>query len=301
MDDVPAKDCALAVVVAVIWGGNFVVIDEGLPGVPPLLFLAIRFTVVLLPAVFLVPRPNAPWQDVAAVGAFMCVGQFGLLYLALHAGIPSGLASLVLQAQVLFTVVIAGLALGERPPRTQLAALLVGAAGLAVVGLGRSAATPLTGVVLTVAAALSWALGNVVARRVRSASGLSLTVWSGLVVPVPLLVLSLLVDGPAEVAHALTHLPASAVWSTMYTAYLASLVGYGIWNQLLGRHPAASVVPFALLVPVVGMLVAWLVQGETPNAAEALGGVLLLAGVAATVWRARRPARAEPALVAAGR
>ena len=306
MEGMPPKDAALAVLVAVIWGSNFVVIDEGLPGVPPLLFVAIRFTVVVLPAVFLVPRPAAPWRDVAAVGAFMCVGQFGLLYLALHLGMPSGLASLVLQAQVLFTVLIATLALGEKPGRRQLAALLVGAVGLAVVGLGRSAATPLVGVVLTVAAALSWAVGNVLARRVRSASGLSLTVWSATVVPVPMLLLSLVVDGPATVGHALTHLPASALLSTLYTAYLASLVGYGTWNWLLGRHPAATVVPFALLVPVVGMVVAWVVQGETPNGAEAAGGALLLAGVAATVWRVPRPRRprpagAEPEAVAAAR
>ena len=116
--------------------------------------------------------------------------------------------------------------------------------------------------------------------------------WSGLAVPVPAVLLSLLVDGPAEVGHALTHLPVGALWATAYTAYLASLVGYGLWNHLLGRHPAAAVVPFALLVPVVGMLAAWAVQGETPNAAETVGGLLLLTGVAGAVVRpAARPRR----------
>lgn len=283
----PLKDSLLAVMVVVIWGTNFVVVDEGLDGVPALLFLAMRFVVVLVPAVFLVPRPAARWQDVAAIGAFMSLGQFGLLYLALEADMPPGLASLVLQAQVLFTVLIATLSLGERPTGRQVVAVLVGAVGLAVVGLGRSASTPLVALLLTLAAALSWAIGNVLSRRVRSASGLSLTVWSGLVVPVPMVALSLVVDGPDEVGHALTHLPLTAVLATAYTAYLASLVGYGTWNLLLGRHPAAAVVPFALLVPVVGMLAAWVVQGETPNAAESVGGVLLLLGVATTTLRAR--------------
>jgi O-acetylserine/cysteine efflux transporter len=172
-------------------------------------------------------------------------------------------------------------------------AVAIGAVGLAVVGFGRSASTPLVALLLTLAAALAWAIGNVLSRRVRSASGLSLTVWSGLVVPVPMFLLSLVVDGPAEVGHALTHLPASAIWATAYTAYLASLVGYGTWNLLLGRHPAAAVVPFALLVPVVGILTAWVVQGETPNLAESVGGALLLLGVAAATLRPRRPA-AEP-------
>jgi len=293
---VPLKDQLLAVLVVVIWGTNFVVVDEGLDGVPPLLFVAMRFVVVLLPAVFLVKRPAARWQDVALVGAFMSFGQFGLLYLALAAGMPPGLASLVLQAQVLFTVLIATLSLGERPTRRQVVAIGIGAVGLAVVGFGRSATTPLVALLLTLAAALSWAIGNVLSRRIRSASGLSLTVWSAVWVPVPMFLLSLVVDGPDEVGHALTHLPATAIWATFYTAYLASLVGYGTWNLLLGRHPAAAVVPFALLVPVVGMLAAWLVQGETPNLAETVGGVLLLVGVAATTLRTRTRAR-EPARV----
>ncbi len=289
----PLKDQLLAVLVVVIWGTNFVVVDEGLDGVPPLLFVAMRFVVVLLPAVFLVKRPAARWQDVALVGAFMSFGQFGLLYLALAAGMPPGLASLVLQAQVLFTVLIATLSLRERPTRRQVVAIGIGAVGLAVVGFGRSATTPLVALLLTLAAALSWAIGNVLSRRIRSASGLSLTVWSAVWVPVPMFLLSLVVDGPNEVGHALTHLPATAIWATCYTAYLASLVGYGTWNLLLGRHPAAAVVPFALLVPVVGMLAAWLVQGETPNLAETVGGVLLLVGVAATTLRTRTRAR-EP-------
>ncbi len=292
----PLKDQLLAVLVVVIWGTNFVVVDEGLDGVPPLLFVAMRFVVVLLPAVFLVKRPAARWQDVALVGAFMSFGQFGLLYLALAAGMPPGLASLVLQAQVLFTVLIATLSLGERPTRRQVVAIGIGAVGLAVVGFGRSATTPLVALLLTLAAALSWAIGNVLSRRIRSASGLSLTVWSAVWVPVPMFLLSLVVDGPDEVGHALTHLPATAIWATFYTAYLASLVGYGTWNLLLGRHPAAAVVPFALLVPVVGMLAAWLVQGETPNLAETVGGVLLLLGVAATTLRTRTRAR-EPVRV----
>jgi O-acetylserine/cysteine efflux transporter len=220
----------------------------------------------------------------------MSFGQFGLLYLALELDMPPGLASLVLQAQVLLTVVIATVSLGERPTRRQVVAVAIGAVGLAVVGFGRSASTPLVALLLTLAAALAWAIGNVLSRRVRSASGLSLTVWSGLVVPVPMFLLSLVVDGPAEVGQALTHLPASAILATAYTAYLASLVGYGTWNHLLGRHPAAAVVPFALLVPVVGIITAWIVQGETPNLAEAVGGALLLLGVAAATLRPRRQA-----------
>ena len=104
---VPPRHIALAVLVAVIWGANFVVIDVGLGDLPPTLFVALRFVVVLVPAIALVPRPRVPWRDVVGVGLFMSLGQFALLYTALSVGMPAGLASLVLQAQVVLTVLIA--------------------------------------------------------------------------------------------------------------------------------------------------------------------------------------------------
>ena len=308
----PPRHIALAVLVAVIWGANFVVIELGLGDLPPTLFVALRFIVVLIPAIWFVPRPNLPWRDVAAVGVFMSLGQFSLLYLALSVGMPAGLASLVLQAQVGLTVVIAALTLRERPSAAQVIGVLVGAVGLGVVAIGRAASTPALGLVLVLAAGTSWATGNVIARRASRrpaeasaggtagspsdrpapsgfGAGLSMTVWSALVVPLPLFALSLAVDGPAAVGHALTHLTAANVLSTLYTAWLASLVGYGIWNTLLAWHQASAVVPFTMLVPVVGLTTAWLVLGEVPNGWEATGGVLLLAGVAITTGQVRMP------------
>ncbi|WP_284293210.1 EamA family transporter [Luteimicrobium album] len=299
----PPRAAALAVLVAVIWGVNFVVIDEGLGDVPPTLFAAVRFVLVVVPAVFFVPRPAARWRDVALVGACMSLGQFGFLYTALAVGMPAGLASLVLQAQVVLTVLFASMALRETPTRNQLVGVLVGAAGLVVVGLALGARTPLTAFALTLAAAASWAVGNVVSRRIgaasasagvsRPTSGLSLTVWSAVVVPVPLFALSLVLDGPGAVGHALAHPTLAAVLSTAYTVYLASLVGYGIWNSLLARYPASAVVPFTMLVPVVGAATAWIVLGEVPNGGQVVGGVLLLAGVAITTGVLRRPRRSR--------
>ena len=289
----PLRHSLLAVLVMVIWGVNFLAIDVGVDDVPPVLFVAIRFVVVLVPAIFLVPRPAVPFRDVLFVGVFLSLGQFALLYTALALGMPPGLASLVLQAQVVLSVLFASAALRERPTRPQLIGVLLGAVGLVIVGIGRSTATPALAFLLTLAAAASWATGNVIVRRLGSATqaagtrqsplaGLSMTVWSALVVPVPMFALSLVLDGPAAVGYSLTHPTWAAVLSTLYTAWLASLVGYGVWNTLLDRHRASAVVPFTMLVPVVGMTTAWLVQGEVPNLAEIGGGLLLLMGVAIT-------------------
>lgn len=292
------RDVGLAVLVAVLWGSNFIAIDAGLAVVPPLLFVAIRFVLVALPAVFFVPRPGVGWRWVVLVGVFMSLGQFSLVYVAMHLGMPAGLTPLVLQAQALFTVVLSSVFLREHATRGQVAGVVVGVVGLAVVAFGRTAIAPLLPFLLVVCAAMSWAIGNVVARRVKASSGLSLVVWSGLVVPVPLAALSWVLEGREAIVHALTNLTPVAVGSAVFTAWLASLLGYGLWNTLLARYPAGSVVPFTMLVPVVGMFTAWAALGEVPTWLEVAGGALLLTGVATSLRR--RGASAEPSRAAHG-
>ncbi|MET4618658.1 O-acetylserine/cysteine efflux transporter [Arthrobacter sp. 2762] len=286
------RHSALAVLVAVLWGVNFVAIDLGLHAngrdVPPLLFVAFRFLLVVFPFILFIRKPDVGWKAIIGVGLFMSAGQFGLLYLGMALGMPAGLASLVLQAQVLFTVLIAARFLGERPSRRQMLGVVIGLAGLGVVAVGRSAVAPILPLMIVLAAALSWAIGNVVARHSKAASGLGLVVWSGAVVPLPLAGLSLVVDGPDTVWATITDLQAPTILSAIYTAVFASLIGYGIWNRLLTLYPSSDVVPFTLLVPVVGMTAAWLVLNEIPTAPEITGGLILLVGVATAVLGASR-------------
>lgn len=294
---VSRRDSLLAALVATVWGFNFVVIDWGMEGVPPLLFLALRFVLVVFPAVLLVPRPAVSWRTLAAVGTFMSIGQFGFLYVAMDAGLPPGLAALVLQAQVVFTIVIAAGVLREVPTPAQAAGVLLGVVGLVVVGLGRGGHVPAVALLLCLLGALSWGIGNVVSRAAKVPGGLSLTVWSATVVPLPLLALALLVDGPAAVADGLGAFGWQAGLSTLYTAGLASLVGYGVFNSLLARNPSAAVVPWVLLAPVVAMASAWLLLGQAPNRAEAGGGLLLVVGVLVALRARSMPVGGELATV----
>jgi O-acetylserine/cysteine efflux transporter len=290
---VTPRDRAALVLVTLIWGLNFVVIDWGMTGVPPLVFAALRFSLVMIPALWL-PRPAVPFRYVAAVGVFMSLGQFGLLYVSLDLGMPPGLASLVLQAQVVFTVAVAAVALKERPLPLQLAGVVVGSAGLVLIGWTRGqSGLGWAAVATCVLAALSWAVGNVVARAAGVRAGLSLTVWSAVVVPLPLLALALLVDGPAAVADGLSALGPRALVSTAYTVVLASLVGYGVFTTMLARYPSAVVVPWILLVPVFGMSSAWLLTGERPDPTELVGGLVLLAGVLLAGRARPRPAQSS--------
>jgi len=289
---VNSRDSVLAALVAAIWGFNFVVIDWGMSGVSPLLFLTIRFVVVLVPAVFLLPRPEAPGTVILAVGTFMSLGHFGFLYVALDAGLSPGLAALVLQAQVIFTVVIAAAALRELPYPIQVVGVLIASVGLIIVALGRGGEVPLVAFGLCLLGALSWGVGNIISRSSGVTGGLSLTVWSALVVPIPALGLALLVDGPTTVLGGLQAFGWKAATSTLYTAGLASLVGYGIFNTLLSRNQSADVVPFVLLAPVVAMASAALFLGQVPNRAEIIGAALMVSGVLVALRSGR--GRAKP-------
>ena len=310
LDDVTPRHLALGVLVAIIWGVNFVAIDLGLGDTPPLVLVAFRFLLVAVPLVFFVPRPDASWRVILGIGVFMSAGQFGLLFTAMHLGLPAGLAAVVLQCQMIFTLIIGALALRERPTRMQLGGAVVGVVGLGVVALGRFEAAPglaaIVPMLICVAAGLSWAVGNVISRSASGASGFGIVVWSALVVPLPVLAVSLLLDGPAVVGDAFATVGWQTIASVAYTAVLASLVGYTIWNMLLGRYPAAMVAPFALLAPPVGLAAAALVLGEVPNALELAGSALLVGGVAVGQLRRRsrdRPieeARTEPTPVLRG-
>ena len=237
----------------------------------------------MVPAIFFVRFPRGSFGRILLIGAFMSAGQFGLLYTSMALGLPAGLTSIVIQIQAAFTVIVAALVLHEIPTRRQIIGILIGLVGLSVIGLSLQASVPIVAFLVAVGAALSWATGNVIARGVKpGTNGVQMTVWSALVVPIPMVALSTLIDGPAEVAHAITHPTWGVVASVVYTAGLASLVGYVIWNSLLARFPASQVAPFSLLVPPVGVLSAWIVLGDRPSIAELIGGVLLLIGVAVT-------------------
>jgi len=289
----PRRHVLLALAVAVVWGVNFVVIHVGLDHFPPLLFAALRFCLVALALPF-VPRPGVPAKYVVAVGVFLSAGQFGLLFLGIDKGMPAGLASLVLQLQAAFTVGLAVLLLKERPQRAQLAGGALALAGIGIIAAGRASAVPIGALALTVGAAASWGFGNVATRKARSPNPLGLLVWSSLVPPLPLLTLSLLTERGEPVA-----IDAAGVAALLYVVVLSTLLGFGAWAWLLGRHPASTVAPFTLLVPVVGIAAAWLALNEVPSGAELIGAAVVLTGLALTVGltapRRKREARGSGA------
>jgi O-acetylserine/cysteine efflux transporter len=288
------RDLALALLVVCVWGVNFAVIKVGVADVPPLLLGAMRFVLAAFPALLFFKAPAVPLRWYLAYGLLLCVGQFGLLFTAIHVGMPSGLASLVLQSQSFFTLLLAAWWLREKWGAHQLAGLLLAAGGLVLIGTAHGASMPLLGFVLTVLAAVSWACGNIVTRLVsqhpamRSPRGqLGFVVWSALIPPLPFLGLSLWLEGSEAITHALTHLRWSTLGVVAYLAWMATLLGYGLWTWLMSRYPANRVAPFTLLVPLVGLTTGWLAFGEALQWQHFTGGGLLMAGLLFNVFGAK--------------
>jgi O-acetylserine/cysteine efflux transporter len=283
----PPRHVLLALLVVAIWGFNFVVIKLSVEALPPILAAALRFLAAALPAVFFIRPPKAPWPLVMGFGLAFGVALYGFLNLSIASGMSAGLSSLVLQTQAFFTMALAFLLLGERPNRFQVAGAAVAFAGIGVIALEHLAATALLPLGMTLLAALSWGLANVLTRKAGQINALAFTVWGALVAPVPLLALSLLVEGPEAVMGALAGFGWEEAALIAFLAYPATLLGGGIWNWLLGQHRANVVAPFTLLVPITGLLSGYLVLGETITPIEIGGGALVIAGLVITLQRSR--------------
>ncbi|MGH8781091.1 EamA family transporter [Paraburkholderia sp.] len=278
------KDLLLALVVVVAWGINFVVIKVGLHGVPPMLLGALRFLLAAFPAVFFVKRPQLPWRWLFAYGATISFGQFAFLFSAMYVGMPAGLASLVLQAQAFFTLIFAMFFLHERFRAQNALGLLIAAGGLAVIALQGGHEMTAAGFALTLCAAVSWALGNIVTKKVGKVNLVGLVVWASLIPPLPFLALSYALEGPQRIAAALAGIGAMSIFAVVYLAFIATLLGYGLWSRLLSRYPASQVAPFSLLVPIVGLASAAVLLDEHLTGAQIVGAALVMFGLVVNVF-----------------
>src|SRR5450830_1391754 len=261
-------DIFTALAVVTIWGVNFVVIKLGLQDLPPILLTALRFLFAALPLALFVKRPDTSLKLLLVFGLFQFAIQFTLLFTGIKLGLPAGLASLVIQLQAFFTIGLAVLLLKERPRPVQLAGALVALAGMAVVAVNLEARATLI--------------------------GFALMVWASVVATPPLLLASWLVEGPAAWQAAVQHFRWNTLWAVLFNAWPNTLLGFGIWSMLMRKYPTATVAPYALLVPVAGMLTAAVVLGEALQWWKIVAGLLVLGGLALNQFGDRLWQRLSP-------
>lgn len=283
----PIRHVLLALLVVAIWGFNFVVIKLSVEALPPILAAALRFSAAAIPAALFVKPPKTKWWIVVAYGISFGSALYALLNLSIAWGMPAGLSSIVLQTQAFFTMLMAFLILGERPSRFQILGAAIAFGGIMVIASERIEGAGLLPLSLTLLAAISWGLANVLTKKAGRVGALSFTVWGALVAPLPLLAISLLVEGPARVADALANFGWDDAGLIAFLAYPGTLLGGGIWAWLLARHPASAVAPFTLLVPITGLASTYLVLGEMVTPFEVAGAALVIVGLLVTLRKVR--------------
>ncbi|QFU85628.1 EamA family transporter [Amycolatopsis sp. YIM 10] len=277
------RDLFTALLVAVLWGCNFLAIHALLDHFPPLFAGALRFAVIAVPTILFVPWPKVKVRHLLGYGLGFGTGQFAFLFIAMDNGMPTGLASLVLQASAPFTVLLGAVFLRERFSVRQTVGITVAIAAMVMIAAQRAENAALLPVLLTLMAALSWAVGNLSTRRAKPSNALHFTLWMSVVPPLPMLALSMFVEGPGAGWHAVTTIGTTSGWTSMaglaYIVLLGTVAGSGLWTMLMQKYPAGRVAPFSLLVPVVGMSAAFVFLGERPHPVEIIAGVVLVAGV----------------------
>ncbi|OWT74717.1 MULTISPECIES: EamA family transporter [unclassified Achromobacter] len=281
--------------VVVIWGCNFVIMKLGLKGLSPMLLGALRFSVASLPFLLFVKPPALPWRYVIVVGLLQGLGQFGLLFTALKFGMTAGMASVVMQMQAMFTILLSGPLLNEHANVRQWAGLVVAAAGLAAIALGHGEGPgqmTLIGFVLTLAAASMWGASNVVIRFAQK-TGIAydpaaFVIWSSLMPIVPFFLLSILLEGGDATWAMLRGIGLHEGLAVLYLGLLATLLAYSLWTRLLQRHRGARVSPYSLLVPVIGLWAGALAFDEQLSALQWTGVATIMVGLLINQFALRR-------------
>lgn len=281
-------DILLPLATVMIWGFNFVVIKIGLQSLPPILFTALRFMFAALPLVFFIRRPAVAWKMLAGYALFQFALQFTLLFSGMQLGLPPGLASLVIQLQAFFTIGLAIVLLGERPRMTQLVGALIAFCGMALVAAHLEAQATIIGFMLVVAGGLSWGIANIFTKKIGKTNAIALVIWGSLLATPPLLMASLLVEGPAAWIAAARQADWIAVGAVLFQSYPNTILGFGIWSMLMRKYPAAMIAPFTLLVPVTGMIAAALLLDEALQWWKLVAGLLVLCGLALNLFGAPR-------------
>ncbi|MEA2997155.1 MAG: O-acetylserine/cysteine efflux transporter [Alphaproteobacteria bacterium] len=281
------RDMGLAVLTSVIWGFAFVTYKFGLESFSAPQLTALRFMIACLPVLF-VPRPKLPWSAIVLIGLTLFAGQFLLLFFAFALDMPAGLASVTQQTQAFFTVLLAAVFLREIPRLRQGVGMAIAFAGLVLIGLTTGADLKPAALGLALAAALSWAIGNILVKRTAGVPVFPLMAWCSLVAPWPVLLLSWLVDPQPSLIGAVMNASWPSIATALYLGTLATPIAYGMWSHLLQRYPASVVAPFALLSPATGILSSALILGEVFGPLRYAGMALILAGLAVIVWPTRK-------------
>lgn len=280
------KDILMIVAVTVIWGLNFSVSKLGMEHMPPLFLNAVRFSVVALIA-FIVPRPAIDWRIFAGIGIFIGVIKFSLMFVGINLGLGAGLASVIVQGQVFFTIILAFALYKERIEFYQVIGLFIGFVGLFVMGFDDGADFNFAGFLMTVVAALMWGIANMFFRRTGGTDAVAVIIWASVVTLIPLWLLSAFFEGPDVIISSFQNFNLQSTSVILYASIFSTIIAYSVWGKMLSKYRAADVTPFALLIPVSGLLGGVFIVDEHISTTAMVGIIIIMAGLVISILGGR--------------
>jgi O-acetylserine/cysteine efflux transporter len=284
-----ARDFTLALVVCLVWAGNFLTSAHALQEIPPFLFSALRMVILaLLLIAFLKPPPRAQWPRLIAVALLNGALHFGTSLWALRMAGDLSSPAIVMQSYIPMSVLLAWAILGERFAWRTGSAIALSFAGVLVLGFDPLVLDHPASLLMMLFSAFLIALGTVLMRGLSGIDGVSLQGWTAVIGIVPLLAISAAIEPGGFAALRDAHW--SSWGSAVYSAVFASLIGHTLFFKLVQRHPVAQVMPYLLLTPVFAVALGILAWGDRPGANLWIGGAMVLGGVLAIALRARSKA-----------
>lgn len=275
----PITHLLLALLVVVIWGLNFIFVKFGLEEISPLALCAFRFILASVPALFFIKPPKVSLKYLVLYGLFMFAFQFGFVFVGMNVGMTPGMASLIMQIQIFFSMFFAMIFLGEKPSIGHIVGALVSFSGIGLVAFHFDSNVSVWGFICILLAAVSWGVGNLVAKKMNSANLVGVVVWGSFIASWPMMLMALLFEGKDQVMASIENVSWLGIGSLLYIVYASTWIGYGVWSWLLGKYPVSAIVPFTLLVPVVGILSSVLILDEPFQLWKLVSCLLVISGL----------------------
>jgi len=291
-----------AVIVAAIWGFNFIAVKIGLSEMPPFLYGGARFVVAAFPLLWFIKKPAVSWSLIIGIGMSLGVAKFGLMFLGMHVGMSAGLASLVLQSQAFFTTAFSAMLLGDKVKSNQIIGMLIAFVGIGLIGFTLNEGSTLLGFLMIIGAAISWTICNILIKLAGNVNMFSLVLWTSLIPPLPMYLLSYTIEGPSALPEMLSQMTIVGWACLLFTACASTWVGATIWGILLRTYDASIVAPYSLLIPIFGITFGHIVLSEKFTLITYGACCLVFFGLIINQWGMRKgqniPGARQDALVA---
>ncbi len=279
------KHLSLAVLVTLVWGVNFPITKLGLRAIDPFVLTGIRFALAALPLVFFIKRPAVKFSYVVAYGIIFGLGMWGVINYGIQVGVSPGIASLIIQLSVFFTMGWGFLLFKEKIRGAQMIGAVLALIGLAGIISTQEGNHAVLGVMLIVLSAVAWSIGNVIIKKSGVKEIFSFMVWASLIPPIPLFLTAWLMHGSAAFEGLQASLDLTAVLSILFQVYLATHFAYWGWNSLLKLYPVSTVAPLSLLIPVFGIASSMLILDERISTPNLISIGIIIAGLAVGLYR----------------